>query len=500
MLAKSPSDTYVAQAIGSSIFCTVEGRLVGLHIKTDHTFLLTVAQEPLIVHIGTFRFKSLASGRKEAAIVNASAFAKSFIEAFECTALDSAKDPTTTMSLPDNCELGTKPEVNSRVTQGTVQDDDAVGVELIITSPATNAQTAGSDATADIARRSSLVALHREKLDAEVRHQSPAVRRDSARRGSVGDTEYLLQAMESQEVTVRVKFLVFGVLHCVQLELKPCPLQPHIREPIIWGVLMDLYRTVVRQRVALDRYESIVTRSSGLTVGQQGSTTKNQSKKNKKPAAEHDCHSRNSTAVRSPRVLRFVDRAGCQTKVSPSTAVPLSIDVKSLTASFQGDKADEPATSDQQQDLHDRHRLTATALAEQAPPTYAKLSSRPLSGGVQQSTAATAGSLSTHPQGSKGDESSPLLWRYSTNAESPVKSVRSRPTSASTDFVLRTKYCEKVLKKAGVGDVLDEVMLPPAPPPASATQVRGTYANRQIQPMSTKTICLESEQVMYKQS
>lgn len=496
-----PSDTFVAKRIGTSVFCSVEGRLVCLHIKSDHTFLVTVTQEPLIVHVGSFRFRSLLAGsgarQSDSASVGASsvaAFAKSFIEAFEAAA---ARDVSTLSPASFSKRSATVAfgEQKSLV--------DEIGVELLLngttaasqplTSTAFDSSAAGSPAASDVARRSSWVALHREKMDAEVRDLSSRAADIDTEPGSPARTlkteeELLREATANQTLAVRVKFVVFGVLHGVALELKPCPAQPHIREPIVWGIFMDMMRTVVSQRRQIEHLQQhqstniMPLHSPRSTVAKQPAAD---SAETRRCSPRNVAHSRKTTVSKTFHGTAAAPPSAPVVSTLPQPC-PSITPIRPKMSPFQRPQAH---SGDPPEDAPD----VLSDLADCGTATSARLPA--------------ASSHCNSPQRSHQQAQPP--WQYNSKQSATSTSQlraqlmlsTTRPTSASTDFAFRLKYAEDVLLRAGVAPVsqpseagmlcssVDEqqqVLLALHPnAPKSAAQIRGTYSARAVQPMST---------------
>lgn len=535
VLSTMPSDVFVARRVGSSVFCSVEGRLVCLHIKTDHTFLITVTQEPLILHLGTYRFKSLAGGRGEGASV--AAYAKAFIEAFEHTSL-----------VGDEQQQRAQLDVRSGASAD--QEDDSIGVRLLLAEDHAEKFTQeGSMArsprqrdergdelgnAATLARRSSLLSMHREKMDLEMKQLGSSL--PGSPRGAVGDDgpsspqlrsplkwnqaqredsisspkntlqlrsdeELRSEAASHQTVGIVVRFSVFGTPHSVVLHLKASPTDPNIREHIIWGVCMDLYRSVAHYRGEAQRLQGHMFRHQMERAAHAKQVTTHDAL----VAAASEKQDAHATSLPRPMGSASSDGRGVHRPASGSTASRRLF--SEHPSRVNGSESGTPRMSE-----------IRPAVSSRMPPNLRP----PVPEGSKQpdespillgsGTADSSGAKATTARVGSGPRGA-STWSYSARSayldstkSAPGRppettSPRTRPTSASSDFNLRVGYVRDVQLRGMVkrgdaaaggadGGTSDQyLLLHPAAPP-SATAIRGTFSGRTVQSVHTVQLSL----------
>ncbi|CUG93319.1 Hypothetical protein, putative [Bodo saltans] len=552
--ASVPSDVFVAQQVGTSIFCTVEGRLVCLHVKTDHTFLITVTQEPLVLHLGTFRFKALAGGRGEGASV--AAYAKAFIEAFEHTSRvgDVALQRNDKYPLHEvaasgsqhHAELGVQLLLNGQKPMHSFSPESSVlgsprgggGAE---DEGAGGGGSSALSAAAAATRRSSLVALHRDKMDLEMKQLgSPLTAVDgssptshtaggggmrsplkwgqrsestsSPAGGGVATTHTTLRsdeelrydAVSQQSIGVVVTFSVFGTLHSVVLHLKSCPAEPDIKEHVIWGIFMDLYRSVSQHRSHAQRLEANAQRHQieraafAKRVEKQNGVSASSAAVGKKGFSGSTTPQTSSKMVGTSQ--RPVESANSSRGGSASTAARRpgssgALRTGHLEQPFRKLFSGGEAMSD-----HD---------GVAPPPTLPSVVSISFTSGGGTGGAAPPSQPLLRNKNLVPPPPPPMSWSYSGKcaylestrsapgcvaATNDSPSPRQRPTSASSDFYLRQGYVKDVQARSTAvmaatnsnnsngssSETIDQAMLlhPTAPP--SAASIRGTYAGRAV--------------------
>lgn len=555
--ASVPSDVFVAQQVGSSIFCTVEGRLVCLHVKTDHTFLITVTQEPLVLHLGTFRFKALAGGRGEGASV--AAYAKAFIEAFEHTSRvgdvalqknDKYPPHDVAASGSQPAELGVQLLLNGQKPMHSFSPESSVlgsprgggGAEV---EGASSALSAAAAAT----RRSSLVALHRDKMDLEMKQLgSPLTAVDasspshsaggggmrsplkwgqrsestsSPAGGGVATTHTTLRsdeelrndAVSQQSIGVVVTFSVFGTLHSVVLHLKSCPAEPDIKEHVIWGIFMDLYRSVSQHRSHAQRLEANAQRHQieRAAFAKRVEKQKQQHNNGGGMGASSAVGQKGFSGSTTPQTSSTTMVGTSQRQVGSANS-SRGGSASSATARRPGSSSGALRTG------HLEHPFRKLFSGGEAmsdhdgvapPPTLPSVVSSSFTSGGGTGGAAPPSQPLLRNKNLVPPPPPPMSWSYSGKcaylestrsapgcvaATNDSPSPRQRPTSASSDFYLRQGYVKDVQARSTAvmaamnsnnsngssSETIDQAMLlhPTAPP--SAASIRGTYAGRAV--------------------
>jgi hypothetical protein len=553
--ASIPSDVFVARRVGSSIFCTVEGRLVCLHVKTDHTFLITVTQEPLVLHLGTFRFKALSGGRGEGASV--AAYAKAFIEAFEhtshvgdATQRSNSNNISSQQQPPALDVLGVHLLLNGQTEQASAHFSPEGSV---LGSPRATAagpqvdddSSAALSAAAAATRRSSLVTLHREKMDLEMKQLgsplggaacSPTASGGGLRSplkwgqrsesvsspaGAVATTTLLLRSDEElrndatvqQTLGIVVTFSVFGTPHSVVLHLKTCPPEPDVREHVIWGIFMDLYRSVSEHRSHAQRLEVHAQRHQverAAFAKQHNAEHRQQHGQQLSGDANRNSFSTTSTTPQAGSLQR---PAGSASMSSRGGSAAGRRPGSSALGNAHGEQPFRKLFASTQQEV--ANDASSTLL-----PSVVAASFAAISGGVSGAVGPGGGTAAPHRSSSskcmvppppppttpphhsqKANVSMPPTvssWSYSgkcaylestrtvpgciaTNNNDPA-SPRQRPTSARSDFTFRQEYVREVQARGGgtpVAAVDQSRLLYPTAPP-SATNIRGTYSGRSV--------------------
>lgn len=591
------NECFVAQRVGTSVFCAIEGRLVCLHLKTDHTFLITVTQEPLLVYLGTFRFTSLMGNRGGAGgSESAVTYARAMIEAFERTASkqgDEGSGPTSASSYGPT--IGTNHQATMDIGVRLILDADIASSErsgsvlhnAAFSEPGSPVHGESQEAT--LARRSSLIALHRSKMDIEMSPvkklapvkiptannnggdalavstpQSPLHRLmhgfQDERNGSAFDVvdmrpeEVRQEAGTSRGMALLVRFDVHGTRHSVLMHLRPCPPEPNIREHVVWGLFMDLYRTVDQQRHELLRLDERVRRheidraarlakdqasarqamiSSAQKNGSVSFATPHPHHQTTTSASTSRCGSAKSQRPNSGSTRRFdVPFAELQfPPVQPHlgtfhpTHIPLAqhgsrpppvgsggggaspLDGQSGASSRHQESASSPTTAaagvlrgSPRHDADKQPTLDLGALSDAAQ------QQRPLKRSPDRQTAPQRNNtLVSQPQTAQSWSYSPrCTYLESSKGTSPRKEVAPlRPTSGSTDFQFRTQYVRDVFARtlsdgddavrangSGGEPLVDQFKLLHPTAPPSAATIRGTFASRTTKPISTVQLTL----------
>ncbi len=238
----------IAAQVGNTYFRTCRGHLVGLTVKSTQTFVVTVVQEPLALHVGTFRFHSLYHDSTRA---HGFTVIQRFIDAF---------DEYNTRGCEDNKAFI---DVSVRFPPGPLSAERRKTLSEGSPAAAMAASfTSSSQELLNMARTSSLIMHEVSKI--ESMNRIATQRRRSSIAGVVNSTAP--QAADADpatmdaagiglretvylttEVVVDVKFTVFNTAHHVTLDLRPVPGSPAIvRELFVWNFLMEAFRANAR--------------------------------------------------------------------------------------------------------------------------------------------------------------------------------------------------------------------------------------------------------------
>ena len=212
--------------IGTTIFSTIEGRICGLHVKSSVSFFVTLLQEPVVMHLGSFRFASLAPPHRGtgSTIFSAYPYARGLIEAFEANVIHSS--------------------VHVPLSPRTAKVREGVGVALLLPNE--------SGELDKLIAPQHLVGAFQSDEEVEDGDEM----RESSAVASPPDQ------FDKSLVGVKVKYIAFGAAHDVLLQLKPCPPLPQIRDPLIWTVLSDLLKSCVTKTVKIRQQEATIARQA----------------------------------------------------------------------------------------------------------------------------------------------------------------------------------------------------------------------------------------------
>jgi hypothetical protein len=223
MAAPHPAGAILqANRIGTAHFVAIDGRLVGLHLRTASLFLVSLVQEPLQVALGSFRLSHLAQCTNSA-VGHLPSLCEAFIHSFEDY---NANEPRVELVYPESTKLD---DVERR-------DEDPTGLgaaNALLEHQLTKATGRSDSATPSLNRRTS-----------KAPEQRRSVRGPDAAAAAAANGE---EDTRPDLPTVKVTFPLFGVDHIVTLQLNACP--ETAQDPFVFNVLMDLYRFGLKEKM-----------------------------------------------------------------------------------------------------------------------------------------------------------------------------------------------------------------------------------------------------------